>query len=65
MVMTVNPKTKEVLLTSIPRDSYVTLHSYGAKDKLTHTGIFGEEETKQTIEDFLDIAACVHRTGPD
>lgn len=55
MVMTVNPKTKEVLLTSIPRDSYVTLHSYGAKDKLTHTGIFGEEETKQTIEDFLDI----------
>ncbi|MDO4869052.1 MAG: LCP family protein [Bacillota bacterium] len=55
MVMTVNPKTKEVLLTSIPRDSYVTLHSYGAKDKLTHTGIYGEEETKATIEDFLGI----------
>lgn len=55
MVMTVNPKTKHVLLTSIPRDSYVPLHSYGAKDKLTHTGIYGEEETKKTIEDFLDI----------
>ena len=55
MVMTVNPKTKEVLLTSIPRDSYVPLHSYGAKDKLTHTGIYGEEETKKTIEDFLGI----------
>lgn len=55
MVMTVNPKTKHVLLTSIPRDSYVTLHSYGAKDKLTHSGIYGEEETKQTIEDFLGI----------
>jgi len=55
MVMTVNPKTKHVLLTSIPRDSYVPLHSYGAKDKLTHTGIYGEEETKKTIEDFLGI----------
>ena len=55
MVMTVNPKTKHVLLTSIPRDSYVPLHSYGEKDKLTHTGIYGEEETKKTIEDFLDI----------
>lgn len=55
MVMTVNPKTKHVLLTSIPRDSYVPLHSYGANDKLTHTGIYGEEETKKTIEDFLDI----------
>lgn len=55
MVMTVNPKTKKVLLTSIPRDSYLPLHSYGAKDKLTHTGIYGEEETKQTIEDFLGI----------
>ena len=55
MVMTVNPTTREVLLTSIPRDSYIPLHSYGAKDKLTHSGIYGEEETKATIEDFLDI----------
>lgn len=55
MVMTINPQTKEILLTSIPRDSYITLHSYGAKDKLTHSGIYGADETKQTIEDFLDI----------
>lgn len=55
MVMTVNPKTKEILLTSIPRDSYIPLHTYGAKDKLTHTGIYGEDETRQTIEDFLGI----------
>lgn len=55
MVMTVNPTTREIQLTSIPRDSYVPLHSYGAKDKLTHSGIYGEEETKATIEDFLDI----------
>ena len=55
MIMTVNPTTRQVLLTSIPRDSYVTLHSYGEKDKLTHSGIYGEEETKATIEDYLDI----------
>ncbi len=55
MIMTVNPKEKEILLTSIPRDTYVTLHSYGAKDKLTHSGIYGIEETVTTAEDWLDI----------
>lgn len=55
MVMTVNPQTREVLLTSIPRDSYIPLHSYGQNDKLTHSGMYGEQETKATIEDFLDI----------
>lgn len=55
MVMTVNPQTRQILLTSIPRDSYIPLHSYGAKDKLTHSGIYGSEETRKTIEDLLDI----------
>lgn len=55
MVMTVNPQTRTILLTSIPRDSYVPFHSYGMKDKLTHSGIYGEEETKSTIEDLLGI----------
>ena len=55
MVMTVNPQTREILLTSIPRDSYVPLHTYGEKDKLTHSGIYGSEETKKTIEDLLGI----------
>ena len=55
MVMTVNPQTREILLTSIPRDSYVPLHTYGSKDKLTHAGMYGSEETRQTIEDLLGI----------
>lgn len=55
MIMTVNPKIKKILLTSIPRDMYVTLHSYGAKDKLTHSGNFGIDETVTTVEDFLGI----------
>ncbi|MFV0250035.1 MAG: LCP family protein [Bacilli bacterium] len=56
MVVTVNPKTNEVLLTSIPRDYYVKLHgTTGYKDKLTHAGIYGINMSIQTIEDLLDI----------
>ena len=55
IVATVNTKTHEVLLTSIPRDYYVTLHSKKAKDKLTHSGIYGINETVTTVEDLLDI----------
>lgn len=55
MVMTVNPTTREILLTSIPRDYYVELASYGAYDKLTHSGIYGIEETVATVENLLDI----------
>jgi len=55
ILLTVNAKTKEILLTSIPRDYYVTLHSYGAKDKLTHSGIYGINETVRTVEDLLDV----------
>ena len=55
ILATVNTKTHEVLLTSIPRDYYVTLHSKKAKDKLTHSGIYGVSETVTTVEDLLDI----------
>lgn len=55
ILATVNTKTHEVLLTSIPRDYYVTLHTYGKKDKLTHSGIYGINETIGTVEDLLDI----------
>jgi len=56
IVMTVNPKTKQILLTSIPRDYYVQLHNTtGLKDKLTHAGIYGVDMSIQTIEDLLGI----------
>ena len=55
ILATINTKTHEVLLTSIPRDYYVTLHSKKAKDKLTHSGIYGISETVTTVEDLLDI----------
>lgn len=55
IVATVNTNTHEVLLTSIPRDYYVTLHSKQAKDKLTHSGIYGVSETVTTVEDLFNI----------
>ena len=55
MIVTVNPLTKKVLLTSIPRDSYVMLHTAQAMDKLTHTGVYGVDETVNTVQDWLGI----------
>lgn len=56
MVVTVNPATQQILLTSIPRDYYVQLHGKsGYKDKLTHAGLYGTDMSIQTIEDLLDI----------
>lgn len=54
MIVTVNPQTRTILLTSMPRDSYVVLHSFGEYDKLTHTGVWGVDETTSTIEDWLE-----------
>ena len=54
ILATVNTKTRTVLLTSIPRDYYVTLHFKNAKDKLTHSGIYGIKETVSTVEDLFD-----------
>lgn len=55
MIVTVNPQTKKVLLTSIPRDSYVRLHTAQQMDKLTHTGVYGVDETLNTVEDWLTL----------
>ena len=55
MIVTVNPKTKQILMTSIPRDYYVTLANKGKKDKLTHAGLGGVENSVKTLENFLGI----------
>ena len=55
MIVTVNPKTKQILMTSIPRDYYVTLANKGKKDKLTHSGLGGIENTVKTMENFMGI----------
>lgn len=53
MIVTVCPKTRKILLTSIPRDTYVPLHTAKNMDKLTHTGIYGVDETLSTVEDWI------------
>lgn len=55
MIVTVNPETREILLTSMPRDSYVELPSVGMMDKLTHSGMYGIDETIATVENWLDV----------
>ncbi len=57
MIVTVNPNKRKILLTSIPRDYYVKLPSFGenAYDKLTHAGYYGIEESIKAIENLLDI----------
>lgn len=55
MLATVNPVTHKVMLTSIPRDYYINLPSKKAKDKLTHSSLFGIQETVGAVEDLLGI----------
>ena len=51
ILMTVNTKTKQVLLVNTPRDYYVPLPiSGGNRDKLTHAGIYGVEMSMDTLE---------------
>lgn len=64
MLLTVNPKTGTILMTSIPRDYYVNLVCpkgdenacpEESKDKLTHTGLLGIKSTEKSIENALGI----------
>ena len=56
MIATINPITKQILFTSIPRDYYVQLRgTTGYKDKLTHAGMYGIDMSVGTIEDLLDV----------
>ena len=56
MIITINPDTRKILLTSIPRDYYVDVYGKtGLKDKLTHAGIYGVETSRKTLENLFDI----------
>ncbi|MDO5293802.1 MAG: LCP family protein [bacterium] len=56
MTATINPKTKQILLTSTPRDYYVeTTVSNGQKDKLTHAGLYGIECSIGTLEKLYNM----------
>ncbi len=60
IVAVVNPKTKQILLVSTPRDYYVTISSPqkgldGKKDKLTHAGLGGPNASRETLSNLYGI----------
>ena len=57
MVITVNPVSHKILLTSIPRDYYVPIAGSSSElnDKLTHAGLEGVDVSIKTIENLLDM----------
>lgn len=56
MIISVDPKKKTILLTSIPRDYYVSVYGKtGLKDKLTHAGIYGIDTSVKTVENLFNI----------
>lgn len=56
LIVTVNPKTHEILITTTPRDYYVTIPGVSGnyKDKLTHAGIYGIDASVATLENLYD-----------
>ncbi len=56
MIVTVNTKTHEVILTSIPRDYYIEVAGKnGRSDKLSFMSAYGSETTKKSLEKVFDI----------
>ena len=57
IIMTVNRKTKKVLLTTTTRDAYVPIADGGLNqpDKLTHAGIYGVDASVHTLENLYGI----------
>ncbi|MCM2676264.1 LCP family glycopolymer transferase [Alkalicoccobacillus plakortidis] len=56
LVATFNREKKSIILTSIPRDSYVEIVGKGKSDKITHANAFGGVDMAvDTVENLLQI----------
>lgn len=57
IIATVNPTTRQVLLTNTPRDYFVTIPGVSgeSKDKLTHAGIYGVDKSMATLGNLYGI----------
>ncbi|MGP4078973.1 LCP family protein [Pseudalkalibacillus sp. R45] len=60
LVVTINPKTKEMVMVSIPRDTRTYIPEIGYKDKITHAYAYGkkgqqEKAVIESVEGLLDI----------
>ncbi|HIZ81356.1 MAG TPA: LCP family protein [Candidatus Mediterraneibacter pullistercoris] len=58
IIAVVNPSTRQILLITTPRDSYVPLYGpdvqQGAMDKLTHAGVYGIETSMETLGELYE-----------
>ena len=54
LIVTVNTKTKKVVLTSIPRDYYVDVPQYNMKDTLMCLGSLDSEVSKEALENLFN-----------
>ena len=58
--MAVNTKTKTIQLVSTPRDFYVELpNSKGMKDKLTHAGMYGLDNSIGAMEKLYGLILII------
>lgn len=60
IIATVNTETRQVLLLNTPRDFYVPLarnegDEHALNDKLTHAGLYGVDESKDTLAQYYGI----------
>lgn len=58
IIATINTETHQVLLLNTPRDFYIPLARSGPndrRDKLTHAGLYGVDESKDTLAQYYDI----------
>ena len=56
IIATINLKSHNILLVSTPRDYYVPFEIFdGAKDKLTHAGVYGIDTSMDVLGDLYDI----------
>ena len=57
IIMTVNPRSKRIIMTSTPRDYYVKIPDVSGDelDKLTHAGIYGVDASMRTLSELYGI----------
>lgn len=62
MILTVNPSTHSVHITTVPRDAYMKIAGDGNDryDKLTHAGNYGVQTSEHTLENFFGITIKYH-----
>ena len=58
ILVTVNPETHQILMTTTPRDYYIELPEEdfgGARDKLTHAGIYGIDVSEEVLSNLYGV----------